>query len=145
MNRTIKFRGKLLDENKTWVYGFLMKGLNDIYYILSEQSISKNSSQIIHFQVNPKTIGQYVGWKDRQGVEVYEDDYIKGYEATENLGFKVGNYIVEFEDSAWCANSVTGETDCYLDFFAGNPTQVPEGICEVIGNKHDNPTLFPKK
>lgn len=141
MIRTIKFRGKRVD-NGEWVYGYYMLGLNAESYIIHWIKTSPTSTENVYTIVDSETVGQYVGFNDRNNVEVYEDDYIKGYESTENLGFKTTNLKVVFEDSAFCANGVTGEGDCFLYFFSGNPTQIPEACCEVIGNVHDHPTLF---
>ena len=84
MNREIKFRGK----NKfydSWFYGYLTKE-EDKYFI------TVNSSEF--YQIDPKTIGQYTGLKDKNGKEVYEGDIF-------HLGDPNITYAVVYFDTAF--------------------------------------------
>lgn len=84
MNREIKFRGK----NKfydNWFYGYLTKE-KDKYFI------TKNSSEF--YQIDPKTIGQYTGLKDKHGEELYEGDIF-------HLGDKNITYTVVYFGTAF--------------------------------------------
>ena len=67
MNREIKFRGKRVD-NDGWAYGNLQQQAvkNEEYYITSITAPFNeflNNSHII----DPKTVGQYTGLKDKNG------------------------------------------------------------------------------
>ncbi len=70
MNREILFRGKRLD-NGEWVYGDLVtkyphhKGL----------TIVENGR--VYHEVDPETVGQYLGIADKNGDKVFQGDILK--------------------------------------------------------------------
>lgn len=66
MNRTIKFRGKRID-NGQWVYGFLA----DSYYINDVNWVDLSS-----IEIDPETVGQFTGLLDKNGKEIYEGDIL---------------------------------------------------------------------
>ena len=59
MNRTIKFRGKRID-NGQWVYGDLVQCAHDIL-------ILPINTGWTHHKVIPETVGQFTGLLDKNG------------------------------------------------------------------------------
>ena len=131
MSRQIKFRGKSLDTGE-WVYGDLIEnqGRYFIYHATSETTLQDNDVNIvvIAVAVDPDTIGQYTGLKDRNGKEIYEGDTV-GYRFTDSSS--VTGKVVW-----WVARCGfyfrTRENDYY---------ELTEH-CQVIDIIHDNPELL---
>mgnify|MGYP004453350413 CR=1 FL=1 len=147
--REILFRGKRVDNNE-WVYGFLSKS-RDSNHFLSLCIDHEENGVMLSSIVKPKTIGQYTGLTDKNGVKIFEGDIIKAYFQPQNFKnspYAIGSVIFEkgtfkvvvhvsknsieykvFEKENIAAYSIEHN---FLDRYY---------VLEVIGNIHDNPEL----
>lgn len=128
MNRTIKFRGKRID-NGEWVYGDLLQPTEicDIYEISDCESIDGTRYEVI-----PETIGQFTGLYDKNGKEIYEGDIV----GIDYLSYIVTGVVTySTKDAMYIltnTNSIADENEPLGDY----------KNLEVIGNTYDNPELL---
>lgn len=141
MHREIKFRGMSL-RGSGFTYGHFLswshfngKGYEDVFAIETP-----NEGKSL---VDPKTVGQFTGLKDKNGKDIYEGDILEFpefYDSSPNDYWKRIRQQVVYKYGAFYVG--------YIDqTFKGEDTLFSEmenynGDFEVIGNIHENPELL---
>ena len=128
--REILFRGKRID-NGEWVYGSYAQQYG-CHEILLEHVESEYGFDRYH--VDPETVGQYTGLKDKNGKPIFEGDIIAI--SNEHMT-RFNSLIIEV---VW-DDYVCGFAPFEYDDFR---VHINECGCRVIGNIYDNPKLLVK-
>src|SRR5690348_8912819 len=123
--REIKFRGQMLNT-QIWVYGYLYEDETGSYIKESKENKRFGTG----FEVDPKSVGQYTGLKDKNGNEIYEGDimkfpfYSQAFEIVWNNDgcYYEGIYHDGSDDFAMCKSEAEAS--------------------EVIGKIYENPELL---
>ena len=130
--REIKFRGSRIDRRE-WVHGYIVKvaspcGLGWVMHIPAKDP--DDNHRVV--QVDPATVGQYTGLKDKNGTEIYEGDICncREYECFGKIEWNEDNagfyFYVVVEGGGFDEERLYEYAD----------------ELEVIGNVHDNPELL---
>lgn len=140
--RTILFRGKRLDIGE-WVYGDYFK--HDKVKVCFTTDDPKTKHRIIsdgscdwgfeppmeYCDVDPETVGQFIGLYDRKSQPIFEGDILRYYSDALN-DFVGGPCVVKYgEFNCSCCGGVYG-----WEFEDGDIRDYQ--YYEIIGNIHDN-------
>ena len=135
MNRTIKFRGKRLD-NGEWVYGDLE--YNRAKNIARIHTYDEDGEYLIQHSVDPATVGQFTGLLDKNGKEIYEGDILM-----------LGSSDAGICEVKWNESQLAF---CIRFYYERNLGTRPPGAwardgknIAILGNIHDNPELLNEK
>lgn len=143
--REILFRGKRVDDGE-WVEGFYVR-LNGkehrIYTGYAETDCGDYYPD--WWQVDPETVGQYTGLKDKNGKRIFEGDMIKPFDD------EIDKMVVEFHYGQFllCLYGERGymaeygwEEEGNYGCFEAEPLSSYGDDIEIIDNIHDNPELL---
>lgn len=124
--REIKFRGKRPD-NGEWIVGsYIEAELRD--GSIAHQIVPYKSGGVVQ-EVDPATVGQYIGLQDRGRKDYYEDDLLRTPEG-------------DIMQVIW--NGCGFITKCVKPKHKGmiNTNNHAFRMSNIIGNIHDNPELL---
>lgn len=131
MGRTIKFRGKRVD-NSEWVYGGygILGEDTDLEKSIIIVSTLNTNSHVDRFyftdiEVSKETIGQFTGLKDKNEVEIYEGDFVSTIDGLRVVRYFNGSFRMELPMGGIDSNQTSW-------FFK---------VC-VVGNIFDNPEML---
>lgn len=149
MERELKFRGKTIpwktknDEYKgEWVYGYYHKTYKGECFIIE---ISKTGIMLPGRQVVPESVGQFIGLKAINNIEIYENDLI-------SLGDEIYNEEGEpnIIEIVYDEETTSFRAYDYLGYQGSSLAEkwFMDDIIEntrVIGNTYENPELLDDK
>ena len=131
------FRAKRAD-NGEWRYGYLY-GIWEIKYILWGMTNDVPNMT----EVDPSTICQCTGLKDKNGKLILENDVVEMYDRNTDYRWRAvvtfGNPNGEYT-WGWQLKPI-GECEANKDILCWIDMEESGAFCEVIGNIFDNPEL----
>ena len=146
--REIKFRAKDTLEGYWFVGSYIFtnddtnnpfrsRPFKESHRIIFYSSGDWNMGGWSDVEIDPSTLGQYTGLRDKNGKEIYEGDIIK------SINGKVGYVIFLQQEMGY----VVVWDNCDTRLGHGNRGEGYEcdGSIEVIGNIYDNPGLINKE
>lgn len=121
MSKQIKFRGIDISTGKM-VFGGGIDTQRDTPVIINHGE---------RYFVDTKTVGQFIGVYDSDGVEIYTNDITQDH---------IGIGVVEYVDhrAAFCVNYLNGECKWFIDYVLKGERE----SIKVIGNVHRNIELL---
>lgn len=127
--REILFRGKRVTDGE-WLEGSLWMD-NGAPKIITP-------GNCVGYDVDPATVGQYTGLRDKNGQRIFEGDIVVFDNSPYNAYCEPITGQIDWRNGSLCFKyqpwkSVFYRSLCSDDFFAAK--------CDVIGNVHDNPEL----
>ena len=150
--REILFRGKCFYNGK-WAEGFIVASRENTYpngfEMITVDGINYDEldSYIPHFTsyaVDPSTICQYTGLKDKNGKKIFEGDIVR---LTDKYNEMEWTAVVVFGNPngdynwGWQLNAIE-EFDGNKDILLWVDMEELGAYCEIIGSIHDNPELI---
>lgn len=132
--REIEFRGKSVISGK-WVYGWLNATTEeDGEYYWIDKCLCAEDGTDYSYQVDPETIGQYTGLKDKNGKRIFEGDIVEINTDDNSSNINGFKGVVVYENTSFMLNEIG--CDCFetLNYW--------ESELEIIGNIWDNKELL---
>ena len=135
--RDIEFRGKRTD-NGEWVYGNLVRGCDEKYVYIVEFGNKEMCRNYVN--VNPDTVGQYTGLKDKNGTKIFEGDMVL-------VPYIDPIFKCTWNDTSPCERATVKYCNgmFYVEYIESGDKftlSAMDGYMKIIGNIYDNPELL---
>lgn len=124
------WRGKRTD-NGEWVDGFLVKMWGTVH-------LQDKEDENLAVPVDPETLGECTGLRDKNGKLIFEGDIIKFREWRKGLWCWIGT--VRYVNQGFVVSGNPNE-ECDTPFTVSMSRFASKSV-EIIGNIHDNPELL---
>ena len=143
--REILFRGKRIDNGEWLVSRTLLQNSDDERFcwmpVYGDKfgTVEDDKGNILRmeygtlYRVNPVTVGQYTGLKDKHGRRIFEGDELSWHNGSGAVNFGCGCFCVRLHGEIEYYGRNSPAIDVIFNLY-------PE--FEVIGNIHDNPELL---
>lgn len=134
------FKAKRVYNGGKWVQGYYVKGLDmydkEVHLIFEPNTMFYSSGETDGwYKVDPTTICQCTGLKDKNGNMIWENDICDRKEQyPEIVKYCNGDWTLDY---SYVSNKKSGANYCNLGFYTEERKCV-----EVIGNIFDNPELL---
>ena len=146
MQDRFKFRG--ITSYSEWLKGDLITIDNKTFIVVDETCLESKNFLKSMIQVNPETIGQCTGLKDKNGKLIFEGDILKNLpsgmflledekEKRENIGYWSVEHKIFRGDVGF---RVYGKDRRWSKILT--PNMIFNCDCEIYGNVYENPELL---
>lgn len=134
MKREIKFRAKQ-KLNGPFVYGDVYNNRDigaNMYFIVNDDD---NYGFAQEFQVIPHTLGQFTGFKDNKGNEIYEGDILGDWNEVDGKMVQSKMQVFWYgEVGAWKLDNSFNQDKSSGDLLSN---EIADFKYEIVGNIHD--------
>ena len=146
--REILFRGKYSKKSPDWIEGSFHRdedtNICEIAYRYYKKEGETKAGIWVYGVVDPETVGQYTGLKDKNGKKIFEGDIVRLTDEHNEIEWTAvvvfGNPNGEY-NWGWQLKAI-GEFDGNKDILLWVDMEESGAYCEIIGNIYDNPELM---